>query len=67
VTRHTLHERHARQAAEAEHPDGEPDYPQDREDAHDNCGVPQPPGATTVARDEDRIVRVQGRLLTLGL
>jgi hypothetical protein len=67
VTRHTLHERHARQAAEAEHPDGESDDPQDREDAHEDCGVPQPPGAPTVARNEDCIVGGEGRLLTLGL
>jgi hypothetical protein len=35
-----LHDRHARQAAEAEYPDAEPDDPEKREHARDDRGVP---------------------------
>jgi hypothetical protein len=35
-----LDDRHARQAAEAEHADAEPDDPEKRENARDDRGVP---------------------------
>jgi hypothetical protein len=59
-----LDEPYTGQAAEAEHPDAEPDGPEDCEDADDDCGVPEPPGPPAVARDEDRIIR--WRSLDLG-
>jgi hypothetical protein len=53
---HALDDRHPRQAPEAEHPDAEPDDPEGRENAHDDCGVPQSPRTPAVAGHEDRMV-----------
>ncbi len=66
VTALAFHERHAWQAADAEHPDGEADDPEDREDANDDDRVPQPAGTSPVARYEDRLVGGRSRMLTLG-
>jgi len=62
----SLHERNARQAPEAEHSDREPDDPENRDDAHDERGIPQSPRTAPVGRDEDRPVWVRGRLPGLG-
>jgi hypothetical protein len=35
-----LYERHTRQAPKPEHPDAQPDDPDDREHARDNRGIP---------------------------